>query len=85
VPQQHPPGVGQTPVAPGALEQRHAGLALEDRELLRHGRERVANGVSDGADGTADVELTQQPQSSKVEHRCRDTTWSLSVISTRTE
>jgi hypothetical protein len=60
--------VGQAHAPPGALEQAHAGLALEQRELLRDGRRRELQGVGDRRDGPAGVELAQQPQAPEIEH-----------------
>ena len=47
---QHERRIGQPHAAPGLLEQRHAGLALEHRELLRDGR-----GVNWSASATAAI------------------------------
>ena len=49
------------------LEQFDARLALEDGELLGDGRRGEAQGVSDGSDGPAFVQLVQQSQTPKIE------------------
>jgi drug/metabolite transporter (DMT)-like permease len=59
-------------VAPGALEQRHARLLLELRELLRDGGGGVGERFGDGADRAAGGELAQQAQAAEVEHREAD-------------
>ena len=61
---QHEGGVGQAHAAPGSLEQRHADLALQHRELLRDGRGRELERVRNGGDGPALAQLAQQPQAS---------------------
>jgi hypothetical protein len=61
-------GIGQAHAPPGALEQRYAGLALEDRELLGDGRRRELQGVRDRGDRPALAELAQQAEASEVEH-----------------
>ena len=66
---QHERGVGQAHPSPRALQQRHAGLALEHRELLRDGRGRELKRVRDGGDRPAVVQLAQQAQSPELEHR----------------
>ena len=66
---QHERGVGQPHAAAGALEQRHAGLALEHRELLGDGRRRELQRVGDRGDRAALVQLAQQAQAAEVEHR----------------
>ena len=64
------PLTAQVPhAAPWALEQAHAGLALEHRELLRDGRRREPQGVGDRGDRPALVQLAQQSQAAEVEHR----------------
>ena len=60
--------VGQADAAPRPLEQRHAGLALEHRELLRDGRGRELQRVGDGGDRPPLVQLVQQAQAAEVEH-----------------
>ena len=66
---QHERRVGQAHAAAGALEQPHAGLALEHRELLRDGRRRELERVGDGGDRPALVQLAQQAEAVDVEHR----------------
>ena len=66
---EHERRVGEAHAAAGALEQRHARLALEHRELLRDGRRRVLQRVGDRGDRPALVELAQQAQAAEVEHR----------------
>ena len=65
---QHERGVGQADAAPGALEQLHAGLALEDGELLRDRRRRELERVGDGRDRPALAELAQEAEAAQVEH-----------------
>ena len=60
--------VGEPHAAAGALEQPHAGLALEHGELLGDGRGRELERVGDGGDRAALVELAQQAESAEVEH-----------------
>ena len=66
---EHQRRVGQAHAAPGALEQPHAGLALEHRELLGDGGRRELERVGDGGDRPALVQLAQQAQAAEVEHR----------------
>ena len=61
-------GVGQADAAPRPLEQRHARLALEHRELLRDGRRRELERIRDGGDRPALVQLVEQPQPAQVKH-----------------
>ena len=65
---EHERRVGQAHAAAGALEQPHAGLALEHRELLRDGRRRELQRVGDRGDRPALVQLAQQAQAAEVEH-----------------
>ena len=65
---QHERGVGQADPSPGPLEQLHAGLALEHRELLRYGRRRELERVGDGGDRPPLVQLVQKPQAAEIEH-----------------
>ena len=51
-----------------ALDQRHAGLALQRRELLGHRGRRVGQRLGDGGHGAALMQLAQQPQAADVEH-----------------
>ena len=67
-------GIGQPHAAAGALEQAHAGLALEHRELLGDGARRELERVGDRGDRAALVELLQQAQASELEHACSDAT-----------
>ena len=60
--------VGQAHAAPGALEQRHAGLAFEDRQLLRDRGGRELQRVGDRGDRPAGGELAQQADAAEVEH-----------------
>ena len=46
--------------ATAALGQRHAGLALEHLELLRHGRRRSPGGLGHGRDAAAFGEFPEQ-------------------------
>ena len=66
---QHERRVGQPHAATGALEQLHAGLALEHRELLRDGRRRELERVGDCSDRLSFVQLAQEAQAVDVEHR----------------
>ena len=61
-------GVGQADPAAGALEQRHARLALEHRELLGDGGRRELQRVGDRGDRAARVQLVQQAQAAEIEH-----------------
>ena len=61
-------GVGEPHPAPGRLQQRHARLALQHRELLGDGRGRELQRVGHRGDGAAGMQLVQQPQSAQVEH-----------------
>ena len=70
---QHERRVGQPHAAAGPLEQLHAGLALEHRELLRDGRGRELQRVGDGGDRPALVQFAQQPQAAELEHRSNAT------------
>ena len=66
---EHQRRVGQPHAAAGPLEQGHARLALEQRELLRDRRRRELQRVGDRGDRPALLELAQQPQSAEIEHR----------------
>ncbi len=66
---EHQRRVGQAHAAAGPLEQPHAGLALEHRELLRDRRGRELERVGDRGDRPALVQLAQQPEAAEVEHR----------------
>ena len=68
VPDERQRRVGQPHPAPGALEQRHARLALEDRQLLGDGGGRELQCVGDRGDGPAGGELAQQADAAEVEH-----------------
>ena len=65
---QRPAGVGEQHAAAGALEQRHAHLALEHRQLLGDGARGVVQRAGDRADGAPLLELAQEPQATEVEH-----------------
>ena len=67
VPDEHERGIGEPHAAARRLEQRHAGLALEHRQLLRHGRGRELQRVGHGGDRAARVQLVQEPQPVQVE------------------
>ena len=58
-----PGSVRRTP-RPERLEQAHAGLPFEQRELLGDGARRELKGVGDRGDRAALAELLQQPQPS---------------------
>ena len=66
--------VGQAHAAPGALDQRDAGLALEHRELLRDRRGRELERVGDCGDRAALAQLAQQAQAAKLQHCDRKAT-----------
>ena len=68
VPDQDERGVGQPDAATGRLQQRHACLPLEHRELLRDGRRCELQRVGDRGDRAARVQLVQQTQPAQVEH-----------------
>jgi hypothetical protein len=57
-------GVGESHAAAGALQERDAGFALEDGELLGDGGGGEAQRVSDGGDGSPLVQLAQESQGS---------------------
>ena len=67
-------GVGQADVAPGAFEQRRAGLALEHRELLGDRAGRVVERPRRAVDRPAGLELAQQAEAAEVEHPCMNAT-----------
>ena len=60
--------VGQAHAAARALEQAHARLALQQRELLGDGAGRELQRVGDGGDRPALVELLEQAQALELEH-----------------
>jgi hypothetical protein len=53
-------GIGQAHAAPNPLEERKPCFALEHRQLLRDGRRRELERVSDGGDRAAGVQLAQK-------------------------
>jgi len=57
VPDEHTPGLGQTHVAPAALEQLRPGLALEHGELLGDRARGVVERPRGAVDGAAGVDL----------------------------
>ncbi|MBA8950593.1 hypothetical protein HNR61_002206 [Actinomadura namibiensis] len=59
--QPHPP--------PRRLQQRHAHLAFQHRQLLGDGGGAVGQGGGDGGERSPVLQLTQQPESMEVEHR----------------
>ena len=61
-------GVGEADAAAGRLEQRHARLALEHRELLGDGRGRELQRVGDRGDRPPRVQLVEQAQPAEIEH-----------------
>ena len=61
--------VGQPDAAARGLEQRHARLALQHRQLLRDRRRGELQRLGHRGHGAALVQLTQQPESPEVEHR----------------
>ena len=68
VPGEHDRRVGEPDAPAGLLQQRHAGLPLEHRELLGDRRRRVAQRVRHGRDRAAGVQLVEQAQPAQVEH-----------------
>ena len=62
------PGVGEAHPASGPFEEWHAGLPLEHRELLGHGRRGVLQRVRHRGDRSALPELAEQTQSVQIEH-----------------
>ena len=60
---------GQLEPPAGLAQQGDSGLALERRELLRHGRRGVAERFGDRCDGAASLQLPEQSQSFDLEHR----------------
>ena len=62
------PGGGEAAGAAVALEEDHAGLALQRRELLRDGRRRVPERVGGGGDRAAGGELAEDTEAADVEH-----------------
>jgi hypothetical protein len=65
---EHDRRIGQADPSAGPLEQRHARLALEHRELLRDGRGRELQRVGDRRDRAASMQLVQQAQALEHEH-----------------
>ena len=55
--------------SPRLHEERDPGLALEQAQLLRHGRRAVGEGLGDGRQGAASAELDQEAKASHIEHR----------------
>lgn len=60
--------VGEANASSRSLEQRHARLALEHRELLGDGRRRELERVRDSGNRPALVQLVQQAQAAEVKH-----------------
>ena len=71
---EHERRVGQADTPARALEQAHAGLALEHRELLRDRRRRELERVGDRGDRPALMQLAQQSEAAELEHRGSNTT-----------
>ena len=65
---EHDRRVGEPHAPAGGLEQRGAGLALEDAQLLGDGRRAVGQRVGDGADRAEPVELVKEAEAAEVEH-----------------
>ena len=61
-------GRGQGHAPAGALEQRHAGLALQGGELLRDGGRGVRERVGDRGDRSPVGQFEQQPEPAHVDH-----------------
>ena len=66
---EHPPGVGQLEPAAALAEQLDARLALELRELLRHGGGREGERLRGARDRPLGDELAQHEQTAGSEHR----------------
>jgi hypothetical protein len=66
---EHAAGLGQPDPAPGALEQRRTGLALEHAELLGDRAGRVVERPSRAVERAASLDLAQQAEPPQVEHR----------------
>jgi hypothetical protein len=66
---QHKCRVGEAHAAPGPLQQRHAGLALEHGELLRHRRRGELERVGDRRDRPPLVQLAQEAEAAERQHR----------------
>ena len=60
--------VGQPNASPGPLEQRHARLAFEHRELLGDRRGRELQRLGHRGDRAPGVQLVQEAQSVEIEH-----------------
>ena len=68
VPDQHERRVGQPQPAAGLLEQRHAGLPLEHRELLRDRRRGELQRVGDRRHRPSLVQLAEQAEAAEIQH-----------------
>ena len=65
---EHERGVGEPDAAPGPLEQGHAGLALEHRQLLRDRGGRELQRIRHRGDRASLVQLVEQAQAAQIEH-----------------
>ena len=68
---ERPAGIGQREPPSLALEQHHAGLALQRRELLGDGRRRERQRLGGRGDGAALGELAQDPEALDVERHVK--------------
>ncbi|GHD87151.1 hypothetical protein GCM10010508_18080 [Streptomyces naganishii JCM 4654] len=66
---------GQPHPPPGRLQERHADLGLQLRELLGDGGRRVRQRRRDGGQGAAVLELAQEAESVQVVPSCPAPTW----------
>ncbi|HLU28288.1 MAG TPA: hypothetical protein VKZ65_07600 [Glycomyces sp.] len=63
------PGVGQLGRARGAFQERHTGLPLQGRQLLRYGGGGLSCRDGGGRDRSVGGELVEQPQASHIQHK----------------
>jgi hypothetical protein len=61
-------GRGQPDAAARSFEQRYAGFGFQHAELLGDGRRGIGEGVGNGGEGAAVLELPQQPEPVQVQH-----------------
>ena len=78
-PDEQPRGGSQGHAPSLALEQRHADLALEGRQVLGDGGGRVAERLGRGGDGAALGELAEHVQAADVEHRKAELTLTMMI------
>jgi hypothetical protein len=68
VPGQDDGRIGEPDAATGRLEQRHARLPFQHRQLLGHRRGREVQRLGHRGDGAAGVQLVEQAEAAEVEH-----------------